>query len=86
MRGHHERARACPVCPACGSAHYPATTGAGSRVWCDGSPADPHAEIERARRAEQAREFRRALLAERAERDERPPIEPWESNRIPRGI
>lgn len=26
-----------PRCPGCGAHHYPATNGAGRRVWCDGT-------------------------------------------------
>ena len=76
----------CPTCPACRARHYPATTGAGFRVWCDGSSAESaeqrakvyarnHAEQERARAEQHERD---TIRAERSALAERPKIEAWE--------
>ena len=74
-----------PRCSACGARHYPATTGAGALVWCDGSPVDSHAEQERAARVLRAEHERAAcrarIRAEREQRADTPPIESWESER-----
>ena len=67
-----------PLC-SCGARHYPATTGDGRRVWCDGSSADPLGDMRRAREQERARAARAALLAERSPVDA-PPIESWEAH------
>lgn len=69
-----------PRCPDCGARHYPATTGAGRRVWCKGTPADPRAEIRAG--LERERRERAALLADRPNTD-RPPIERWERTSAP---
>ena len=79
---YHESTSA-PRCSACGSRHYPATLGSGRRVWCDGSPADPRAEIRAGIEREQRERARATLLAERAARAESPPIESWEALRAP---
>lgn len=89
MRGFVDRSRSCPRCPACGGLHYPATTGAGARVWCDGSSADALSDRLREERSREGRAFRAALRAalraehERRSRSGRAPLEPWERDSAP---
>ena len=50
-----------PRCPDCGSRHYPATLGDGTRAWCGGTPTFSGEEA--LRRAREREEDRRAQLA-----------------------
>jgi len=67
MRAYYERASYVPPCPVCHGRHYPATNGAGWRVWCDGSHAESESErAERERRDAEAFRERDRLAREHA--------------------